>query len=151
MAENQTTIEEPSVELNSRPIKRRKFYRKRGDDSDLIPTDNNLHVEPKIAANSLEPLTIGELVSRHGDLDEGDQLEQESLRMSTAEVLRQRRAIHRKRLGIEFTNASTGATPAMPENSDALTEKDDTTADIKSIIDRFAPQMGQVADVDKHM
>ena len=35
--------------------------------------------------------------------------------------------------------------------SKALVGKDDMLADIDAVVNRFAPQTGQVADVDRHM
>ena len=68
-------------------------------------------------------------------------------------VLRQRK-VQRRRCGIEFTNF-----PVTTSRNDLHTllsnnmsrEKDDVVADIEAVVNRFAPQTGQVADVDKHM
>ena len=138
--EIQTYREDGSLDLNTRPLKRRKFYRKRGEDEDQIP-DNS----------ESKPLTIQELITHHGH---NQILEAESKPVSAAEVLRQRKAAPRRRGGIEFTAAVNvrNALELSLESSDATTEKEDhTTLEIKTVVDRFAPQTGQVADVDKHM
>ena len=72
--------------------------------------------------------------------------------LSVAEILRQRKAAVRRKGGIEFTSSHTPVSTA-PQISDALVVKeDDIPAEIKSVIERFAPQTGQVSDVaDKHM
>ena len=128
-----------------RPSKRRKFYRKRTDAEDeALPTVSS--------APPPESMTVDELISHHGHLtDTPDQkIDEES--SSVAEILRNRKAALRRKGGIEFNNSHT-STSATPQTSDALEVKeDDTPADIKLVIDRFAPQTGQVSDVtDKHM
>ena len=77
----------------------------------------------------------------------------EDSQFSAAQILRQLKAVPKRRGGIEFTiptvNARTDS--PEPEDSDHLKDKDAITQDIKTVVDRFAPQTGQVADVDKHM
>lgn len=140
-----------SSELSMRPFKRRKFYRKRGEAED--PTsENNIRSDTNEESNKAKPLTIEELISHHGYNQEGGEGKEDATRLPAAQILRQHKAAQRRRGGIEFTNTnSTRITSAAPENSDALIEKDDTSEEIKTVVDRFAPQTGQVADVDKHM
>ena len=129
-----------------RPLKRRKFYRKRPEDEDLEPVS-----------------APGDGLQQHRKLD---QLPDTKPNASGAEdgvqdsidpissVLRQRKVQQRRRWGIEFTNF-----PATTSRIDLHTlpadntsgEKDDVAADVEAVINRFAPQTGQVADVDKHM
>ena len=128
-----------------RPSKRRKFYRKRSDAGDEgSPTLSS--------APPPESMTIDELISHHAHLTETQdhKIDEESL--SVTEILRQRKAALRRKGGIEFTNSHT-STSNTPQTSDALVVKEDSTpADIKAVIERFAPQTGQVSDVtDKHM
>jgi hypothetical protein len=129
-----------------RPSKRRKFYRKRGEEDLPIVED-----EPKPdadATDNLHALTLDELISHEGSPHGPDAADQR-LPLSAAEIISRRKA-QRRRLGIEFNNLSSGLTSSAPPESSAVVEHDDTPQ-MKTINDRFAPQRGQVADVDKHM
>lgn len=97
-------------------------------------------------------MTVDELISHHAHLTETEDRNIEEEPLSIAEILRQRKAALRRKGGIEFTK-SHASTPTAPQRSDALALKeDDTPADIKLVIERFAPQTGQVSDVaDKHI
>lgn len=128
-----------------RPFKRRKFYRKRSDAGDEgSPTLSS--------APPPESMTIDELISHHAHLTETQKITTDEESLSVTEILRQRKAALRRKGGIEFTNSHT-STSNTPQTSDALVVKEDSTpADIKAVIERFAPQTGQVSDVaDKHM
>ena len=141
---------EVSSDLNSPPSKRRKFYRKRETLEEEIVDDNIISANATPVTS--EPLTIEELISHHANQSDISRQHEESTLPTTAEILRQRKAAQRKRLGIEFTNADNArASIIVPESSNALAEKNDITPVIKTVVDRFAPQTGQVADVDKHM
>ncbi len=122
-----------------RPNKRRKFYRRRSD----TPDERAVVAAPSAAAIPPQPLTVDELIAQNGP---------EELQLSVTEIVRQRKAAQRRRGGIEFTNLNISSS-AVPQSSDALVETEDgVTADIKSVIDRFAPQTGQVSEAaDKHM
>ena len=137
---------ENSADL-SRPSKRRKFYRKRTDAEDPASPPPSSTTTPPPAS-----MTVDELVSHHAHLTEAQDQKTDEEPLSVAEILRQRKAALRRKGGIEFTNSHT-STSSTPQTSDALIPKeDDTPADIKSVIERFAPQTGQVSDVaDKHM
>ena len=98
-------------------------------------------------------MTVDELISHHAHLTESHDKGTDEEPMSVAEILRQRKAAAlRRKAGIEFTNIPT-STSTAPQTSDALAvREDETPADIKAVIERFAPQTGQVSDVvDKHM
>ena len=141
--------DEGSSEL-SRPSKRRKFYRKRTDpeDEDEAPTTTSS------APPSPHSMTLDQLISHHAHLTdtETQHQEKEDEPSSIAEILRQRKATSRRKGGIEFTNAH-ASTSSTPQTSDALVAKEhEIPADIKAVIERFAPQTGQLSDVaDKHM
>lgn len=147
-----TQIDHTSSDLNIRPFKRRKFYRKRGDADDHATIDE-INSETNENNDVARPLIVEGLVPHHGqDQVVDEQGREEDSRLPAAQILRQRKAAQRRRGGIEFTNASnTRISAAAPENNDALNEKDDSTQEIKTVVDRFAPQTGQIADVDKHM
>jgi len=133
---------------SSRPAKRRRFYRKRTDTEE----DEAPHASAAQPVTTSELQTVDELVSQNGYTAKPLSHSGEAP-LSVADLIRQRKAIQRRRGGIEFTNLypATSATD-VPQHSDTLVEKDDTPADIKSVIGRFAPQTGQVSEAtDKHM
>lgn len=132
-----------------RPFKRRKFYRKRANDDDAgqeeLPSISNSKSRPYIPT---EPLTQPSTPSDNEDHADGQS------QLPIAEVLRHRRAAQRRRAGIEFTNATPvveGSTPPTPRAGDEVLDNEDSLDKILTVVDRFAPQTGQVADVDKHM
>ena len=130
-----------------RPSKRRKFYRKRTDAEDEGPPNVSSAPSPPP-----ESMTVEELIFHHGHLTGSQDEKTAEEPLSVADILRHRKAALRRKGGIEFTNSHTSM-PTTSQTSDALVVKeDDTPADIKSVIQRFAPQTGQVSDVaDKHM
>ena len=131
-----------------RPAKRRKLYRKR-DDDDTTAGQSTLEVVD-LSPNSQ---TIEELLSTEGGVQDPTD-GAEASEVSVAAIIRQRKAAQRRRGGIEFTNSTTSTSrslPAMHQLSKALVGKDDMLADIDAVVNRFAPQTGQVADVDRHM
>ncbi|KAL8782754.1 MAG: hypothetical protein Q9213_005132 [Squamulea squamosa] len=150
MNDNAMNIETPIDEI-SRPFKRRKFYRKRAgsshsDQAALPETQNTSDIIPRL-------LPMNKTSAKSPDnpcltLDEDD-----STPLPVAEILRQRRITQRKRAGIEFTNVTTVPDSSLIEaiTGDGILDKDDTLDKILTVVDRFAPQTGQVADVDKHM
>lgn len=133
---------------SSRPAKRRRFYRKRIDTTeDYTP---HASAAPPLIIPDLP--TMGDFVAQNGHTAKPPTQSEEAT-LSVAELIRQRKAIQRRRGGIEFTNLNpiTTTLGARP-HSDALVEKDVTPADIKLVIGRFAPQTGQVSETtDKHM
>ena len=148
MAESNLRSSPTDLEDTVRPTKRRKFYRKRAEDD-----------EPECTATaqpdrtlSVTPLTLDELVVARGVVPNADNPEKEST-LSVTEIIRQRKAAKRKRAGIEFTNTTNApkSSSATPSLNRALIGKDEVTANLEAVVNRFAPQTGQVADVDMHM
>ncbi|CAD6568375.1 MAG: hypothetical protein ASARMPRED_001692 [Alectoria sarmentosa] len=126
-----------------RPSKRRKFYRKR--------TDAENEGSPAISSPP-ESMTVDELISHEGRLTQPPDQKSDEESLPVAEILRQRKAALRRTGGIEFTNSYASASNRPQTNDALIVKEDDTPADIKSVIERFAPQTGQVSDVvDKHM
>lgn len=133
-----------------RPFKRRKCYRKRGEIESPTSGDD---IKSESNEEEAKPLTLDELITHHG-LDHNMTVEDgEDSQFSAAQILRQLKAVPKRRGGIEFTIPTVNARTDSPEpkDSDHLKDKDAATQDIKTVVDRFAPQTGQVADVDKHM
>ena len=144
--------EDQSVNLNEafRPAKRRKFYRRRHDDDEGEGQDRSeLSPEPLATV----PLSIDELVDSHGGASEDTETQSNEKALPLSELLRLRRAVQRRRGGIEFSNASNTSNEvgSVFETNNTLPENDDALADVDMVVNRFAPQTGQVADVDKHM
>ncbi|KAL8931621.1 MAG: hypothetical protein Q9216_007137 [Gyalolechia sp. 2 TL-2023] len=148
--ETDTPSNEPTVDETSRPFKRRKFYRKRPDTSS--PDDANSTEVPQSSSlpvlnTSHDPPTPS---SSHSDNEEKVP---RHVSLPISEVLRRRRAAQRRRAGIEFSNATPvpngGAVEARL--GDEVLDNEDSFGKILTVVDRFAPQTGQVVDVDKHM
>ncbi|KAI9832836.1 MAG: hypothetical protein M1826_001002 [Phylliscum demangeonii] len=143
----------PSVSSDPpfRPAKRRRHYRKRGDD--LEPGDVDTVSIPEGVGAPPDPLEPGGPAPRPEDSPnqhDGDQ------RPSAKLVQLRRPTRHHRRTGIEFANGLShppgGRGPrSSPPPPDAAVDRDETTADVAAMVNRFAPQTGQVADVNKHM
>lgn len=144
-------VSDISLDLNPHLPKRRKFYRKRETLEDETH-DSHAIPGPKTSSVTSEALTIEELISYHANQPALPLQQDESKQPSAAEIIRQHKAAQRRRFGVEFTNEDhTKISAIAPEGNHSLTEKDDVFPEIKTVVDRFAPQTGQVANVDKHM
>ncbi len=140
-------IQDVTPESLFRPSKRRKFYRKRADsDGEGTAAQTTLIHDPPPAFPS-PPVAdpSRELASQ----DEEDRETQ----IPIAEILRLRKAAKYRKGGIEFTNSSrplpSGTASSQPAG--ALVERDRNAEEVQEVVNRFAPQTGQVADVNKHM
>ena len=132
-----------------RPAKRRKFYRSRHNEDDGGTT----LISPPQQPEPTVSLTLDELIINHGGTAAGSEVEEDDEPLSVAELLRLRKAAQRKRGGVEFSN-SNGSGQNLPKSSqtnDLPLENDDAIANLEKVVNRFAPQTGQVANVDKHM
>ncbi|KAL8705506.1 MAG: hypothetical protein Q9201_001381 [Fulgogasparrea decipioides] len=132
----------------SRPFKRRRFYRKRADDDEIVtvgsPSDRSSVIRPSDGKESL-------IQTSH--LSDGEEQTDGHYQLPVAEILRRRRAAQKRRAGIEFTNATpvVESNTISPRPGDEVLDNGDSLDKILTVVDRFAPQTGQVADVDKHM
>lgn len=128
-----------------RPFKRRKFYRKRTEAGGV-----NSDIEPVLpTAQSNQPhLTVGN-TPKSADVD----AQPVSVPSSVGEILRQRKALQRRRGGIEFKKTGNALTNEIsdPCSGSPSLESDKGIKKPISVVDRFAPQTGQVANVDQHM
>ena len=73
---------------------------------------------------------------------------------SVQDVLRQRKAVSRRRGGIGFTNEAQELPPSSADNFAQLDEQvtDPNDLEIERLVSRFAPQTGRVAEAnEKHM
>ena len=138
-------IEEPLF----RPTKRRKYYRKYNGDDDGDSVANSTSLTAQTKSTEL-PLLNG---------DDGNQVtetaadDEDATCITIAEVLRRRQAARSRKGGIEFTNSANASKSesASPLPSRVLVERCDAAKELSTVVNRFAPQTGQVADVDKHM
>ncbi|KAI9701878.1 MAG: hypothetical protein M1836_001222 [Candelina mexicana] len=137
-------LQEISSEPSFRPFKRRKVYRKRTDDynGDRAPAQNvsSPNILPSSAADASEDPMNEE------EVDEESQI-------SMAEILRLRKDAKYRKGGIEFSNSNRQlpTRPGSSQAASALVERDENAQEIQAVVNRFAPQTGQVADVNKHM
>ena len=148
MATNQS-LDATSTEGLFRSVKRRRHYRRRSD-ADEVDVKGDASQTPAVP---IESDTIGRsqdsAVPHAPDAGAGDEDEQ----LSVAEALRRRKQLRARRGGVEFV-------PGRPNPKDGDLEMDSSrmalektapAEEVAAIVNRFAPQTGQVADVNKHM
>lgn len=145
-----TAPEDELPQVTSRPFKRRKFHRKRPASP---PNEDAAAPFPAISNTSaLSPTVAGQCASI-SQLPDTEQQPISHPQLTIADILRQRQASQRRRGGIEFTNSTpiTESSIDKARHADPVLENEDSFGKILTVVDRFAPQTGQVADVDKHM
>ena len=137
-----------------RPLKRRKFYRKRVDEIGNNEGTNN----DGEASMDIVPLNSSEAIPTvplRQAPHESDNETDESTSLKMAEILHLRKLNrHRKLGGIEFTVARPppGSGSRTPQQHGGEHDEEDITPEeVKKVVNRFAPQTGQVMDVNKHM
>lgn len=136
-------------DLHTPPFKKRKVYRRRPQNEDN--EDDSIHSHPTATAS--EYMTSNEPTSQRSRDADAKVYHEQEMPLTVAEILRQRKSVHRRRGGIEYRTVDT---PKKNESSSTqaaspLLDKEDTLDKIITVVDRFAPQTGQVADVDQHM
>lgn len=133
------------------PFKKRKFYRKRTEFEDEVP-DNAKATESLSSPPPSELLTLEEMIVQNSN-NISQASEDQDGALSVAELLRQRKILQRKKGGIGFANlgVATSIAPPVPQNTSLATEDEGAMSKFVTVADRFAPQTGQVADVDQHM
>ncbi|KAL8634951.1 MAG: hypothetical protein Q9228_007510 [Teloschistes exilis] len=128
-----------------RPFKRRKFFRKRLESGSDAEEDSTTKGSVQIDSTSEQPLPPS--------VDGREQTDVEA-QVSVAELLRRRRAAQKRRAGIEFSNSTPvgdSSGTIVPVAGDEILDNEENLNKILTVVDRFAPQTGQVADVDKHI
>ncbi|KAL8829178.1 MAG: hypothetical protein Q9191_002155 [Dirinaria sp. TL-2023a] len=141
------------AESSSRPLKRRRFYRKRANAEDEANNNNEATAIESPNGSPAEPLPVDDMIPQtFGSADTMAEEESEEPSSVTG-ILRQRKVLRRRRGGIEFTNTGNAARdgPPEPRIQNPLLGDDGAAERIMTVVDRFAPQTGQVADVDQHM
>lgn len=144
----------PLTDSAFRPAKRRKFYRQR-DKGDSNPEINGNTSLPIGGISAQTPTTLAELVDQARNSADMVHEDDAKSQLPVADIIRRRRAARNRRGGIEFSNvgysSKLNSEHAHSTDTLALVENNDTMAGVKTVVNRFAPQTGQVADVDKHM
>ena len=114
--------------------------------------DNARVIESQSPPPATELLTLDEMISRNSEASLLQIQEQQNAPLSVAELLRQRKALQRRRGGIGFANTGTTTSTSLPPQIETpKSEVQDSPSKFVTVADRFAPQTGQVADVDQHM
>ena len=126
-----------------RPAKRRKFHRKRDDEpGDEAPQEASTAPSPPV--QSLDDLILSASASASAN--------EPPTSTSVADLIRQRKALQRKRHGIEFSASrpltSTSVVATVDRENGPREEK---LRDWDQVGSRFAPQTGQAVSEDKHM
>ena len=136
---------------NPPPFKKRRFYRRRPQSEDDDGNSDDISVP--YTANATESVPLEKLISQGSSNADVDVAGEQRQSLSVSEILRQRKAMLRKKGGIEFRNDSTASKIDSLESQagNSLLDEDETLNRIITVVDRFAPQTGQVADVDQHM
>ncbi|KZF24393.1 hypothetical protein L228DRAFT_266735 [Xylona heveae TC161] len=150
MADVETQTDTPREDLVPRPFKRRKFYRKRveeANDDDGNAVGTTMTAEAPAAAPPTDP--------EGRENDQGSDNEGPDKKLSVQEILRLRKAARNRRGGIGFANSTSSTSASVGSgtvaSSDALMESAATAEEVQAAVNRFAPQTGMAADVDKHM
>ncbi|KAL2841198.1 hepatocellular carcinoma-associated antigen 59-domain-containing protein [Aspergillus pseudodeflectus] len=120
---------DPNQEVLFRPFKRRKFQRRRPDDTES---------QPESPASNDAPVT------------QDPQSDVETIQ--TADALRLRRLQRSRKGGIEFSATSRPTAGQANKTSLPTAIAEDTEGDrLRAMCDRFTAHTGQTVDVDKHM
>ncbi|PKX98543.1 telomere length and silencing 1 family protein [Aspergillus novofumigatus IBT 16806] len=127
----------PNTEAMFRPVKRRKFLRRR----EFEPEDSQ---EAHVAnANSIHD----------NDSSASQPLSQSNDIVSSTDLARLRRLQRARKGGIEFSNTSRQSTDKTGNQAavTTVTAEDLENEKIRAMCDRFTAYTGQTVDVDKHM
>ncbi|KAL8931470.1 MAG: hypothetical protein Q9211_006940, partial [Gyalolechia sp. 1 TL-2023] len=145
------TPSEPIVDEPARSFKRRKCYRKRVD---TFSADEAGSAEGPSSSSLLRLDTSNDPLTPSFSHSDGEEQTSGDISLPISEILRRRRAAQRRRAGIEFSNATSvpdGGAAVGARLGDEVLDNEDSFGKILTVVDRFAPQTGQVVDVDKHM
>lgn len=126
---------DPLTEPIFRPVKRRKFARRRLDDTNDAGTAHDFTGESNEHDRAAPPSQS----SRDGDQD-----------TETANVVRLRRAHAARKGGIGFSATSRLGRDGSRQ-ADPVSVEDQEKERVRAMGDRFTGRTGQTVDVDKHM
>lgn len=125
----------PTPETLFRPVKRRKFLRRRVD-------------EPEDAQDDVQTSREDDN-NRHRSVSRSSR-ETDAVTEPTTSVTRLRRSYKSRRVGVEFSTSSRSAASYAQPTAEATTN-DGEDLKIRAMCDRFTVHTGQKVDVDKHM
>lgn len=141
-----------------RPVKRRKFLRKRPDsgefDEPIQGNEIGSSTGPQGSSQG-KPENDGALQKGEGNGSTSPQ--EEDTGATFAEIMRLRKPYRGRKAGIEFSTDSSKSRSRMgggdgdPASAGALTAQDIEEERLRAISNRFTPHSGQKVDVDKHM
>ncbi|KAI9850333.1 MAG: hypothetical protein M1838_005838 [Thelocarpon superellum] len=153
--------------VSFRPGKRRKVYRKRADEDEDVAVVATTTTTDAAAVHahdmSSQDRRAGAVPSHQRKHAEEGEAENTALHIS--EIVRLRRQAKQRRGGLEFGAGQTSAAahshasgmalvsapPTTHGQGETVGHEDEVMEDVASVTNRFAPQTGQVADVNKHM
>ncbi|KUJ23990.1 uncharacterized protein LY89DRAFT_776190 [Mollisia scopiformis] len=137
-----------------RPSKKRKVYRQRAADDEETTASPPTIATPLSPAAASHPQSLDELISSAASHVAKDGSEEvEGVPVSMAEILRLRK-MKKRAGGVEFRAETQSHAPRGDEQ--ALVEHIESAGELGGLIDngvprKFAPQMGAVGDVNRHM
>ncbi|KAL2011884.1 hypothetical protein VTN00DRAFT_4602 [Thermoascus crustaceus] len=127
-----------------RPVKRRKFLRKRVDDEpDQVAAENSSHPPRALGEDGETTREIAPFASPKDQDENGES--------QIADIRRLRKPYKARRGGIEFSTSSRQRPDDDSQYSDVVAAPDPESEKIRAICDRFTTHTGQKVDVDKHM
>ena len=134
------------------PFKKRKFYRRRTGHDDEVPVET-VNSNSAASAPLTEPMSLDQMIVAESRSSIPQKQDDIDAPLSVAELLRQRKALQRRKGGIGFANTDDirNTETADPQKNSTGTDQGKVLSKLVTVIDRFAPQTGQVADVDQHM
>ncbi|KAJ9305653.1 hepatocellular carcinoma-associated antigen 59-domain-containing protein [Paecilomyces variotii] len=124
-----------------RPVKKRKFLRKRPED--------DLNTEPENAPSA--PPSQAEQQQKTQGLSTASTFNDDEESTPVSDILRLRKVHKARRGGVEFSASSRSRTHGDAESTDLVNTQDQDVEKVRAMADRFTAHTGQKVDVDKHM
>jgi hypothetical protein len=141
-----------------RPVKRRKFLRKRPDSGDSDEPMQGSEIAPSTTLQKPNRDEDKRDESLRGKEDNRSMsAQEEDTGVTFAEIMRLRKPYRGRKAGIEFSTDSSKSRSRMgggdddPASPGALISQDSEAERLRAISNRFTPHSGQKVDVDKHM
>ncbi|GAD98641.1 hypothetical protein NFIA_082890 [Paecilomyces variotii No. 5] len=126
-----------------RPVKKRKFLRKRPEDDLNTELENGPSAPPQQTEQQETPgLSTAPASALVNDDEEST---------SVSDILRLRKAHKARRGGVEFSASSKSRTHGNAQSTDMVNMQDQEVEKVRAMADRFTVHTGQKVDVDKHM
>lgn len=126
-----------------RPVKRRKFLRKRPDD--------DLHTTPENGPSSLPPPSEEQETQGPSTTSALPRANEDEESTPVSDILRLRKSHKARRGGVEFSTSSRSKIQDNAQSTDLVNVQDQEIERVRAMADRFTVHTGQKVDVDKHM